>query len=122
MNQLIILICLAALLNSCVSPAVIEALANNSSIIGVTGFFIEMSITPEIENGTYFPVPKLKGGYGTFWRVGKHDKVTINIGSSSGIETKGGSDTKMQLIPKLDGRASLYIHAENFEPKVRDIK
>lgn len=114
MKKLIFLLFINILgLNGCAGLAsVFEAGKENSSIIGSTGLWISIGLNPEDALGGV-PLPSLKFGYGTVWRVGKHDDVTILVNGSAASDSQ---ETKANN-PTLSGNASLFIRAKNDKEK-----
>ena len=100
---------LAMMLGGCAGFAsLLDSGRENSSIIGTTGLWISIGLNPEEAIGG-IPLPSVKFGYGTVWRVGKHDDVTVLVNGSAGAD---GQDTKGNS-PTATGNASLHIRAKN---------
>src|ERR1043166_5660303 len=85
------------LLSSCAGT--IHELANDSAVVGMTGFGISIGAAPSPSSPT--PMPSISMWYGTIWRIGKHDNVVVKVNSSA-TATQGG--------------AQLSIAATNNEP------
>ena len=101
----------------------IKELAGDSAIVGTTGFWLSLGLNPAPEVGG-IPLPSLKLGFGTVWRVGGGRDVTITVGASGEVKAGEGGlpEAKTGPIPSLKGMSSLHITAKNpVEKKVKDV-
>jgi hypothetical protein len=62
---------------------VIHELADDSAVVGATGFWFALGVSPSPVAGG-LPTPTVSVGYGTLWRIGKHDNVTVEVNSEGG--------------------------------------
>lgn len=84
----------------------IHELKSDPAIVGMTGFWFQLGVDASPTTGGV-PLPNLKFGHGTIWRVGTSDKVTIKVGETASSPIENGSSEKTK------GEASLEITTEN---------
>ena len=72
---------------------IVKELASDSAVVGVTGFWMSIGASPSPASPT--PIPGLTVGYGTVWRIGKHDEVTVKVNSAA-TATEGGAQLEIK--------------------------
>ncbi len=62
----------------------VKELSQDSAVVGVTGFWA--SIGGGVSPASPMPIPSVSFGYGTIWRIGKHDNVAVRVNSKAGSD------------------------------------
>ena len=107
MKRLAMTIMLQALvLSGC--TRLIHELKTDPAIVGITGFWFQVGLDATPTTGG-IPLPSLKFGHGTIWRVGTSNKVTIIVGETAASPSSSG--VAGAAMPS--GQASLVITTED---------
>ena len=118
--EVLVILLMLWLLSSC--AASLKELRQDPAIIGTTGFWLALGLNPAPEAGG-IPLPSLKLGFGTIWRIGGDRDVTVTVGASGEIKRgESGLTEKAGQIPSLKGMSSLHITAKNPQDrKMREV-
>jgi hypothetical protein len=88
------------LLSGCVDT--IHELKSDPAIVGITGFWFQAGVDASASTGGV-PLPNIKFGHGTIWRVGTSDKVTIEVGDTVNNPTNNTTNGQSSLKITTEG-------------------
>lgn len=87
---------------TCGCTSALEQLKTDPAIVGTTGFWFQAGLDSSVTSSG-IPLPSIKFGHGTIWRIGTSDRVTIQVGETTNGGSTGGTTS---------GQASLKITTE----------
>lgn len=94
----------------------IKELRCDPTVVGTTGFWAELGLSPN-PGAAFLPLPSIRIGHGTIWRIGAHDNVTVSTGTETEVAA-GGVEREATASPRSPlarGMGALKIEAKGSE-------